>query len=408
MATVKLTWDTDFVVNETGYRVYRSTSPIDTEDLPAPIATLGPGVDSYDDDTVDPGVLYYYVVSSFRANGDEEFANEVFRETTFRSFGFVAKGSRLSPIPSNDTRVIDRYPFSNPFTTSTQIGVLPGAIGDFYSAIGVSSPTKGFVISNNAGTHVFPFTSEFTSALAVSSLSAPHTGPPILPNNIAPTSVAISGLEEGYVNSNLTIQSFPFASPYSSYDTVGQANSTTPLLAGASGHQSSVDGFMSSGRVGDETFITSVQSFPFSNPFTSSEIVGDISEERAFGSNHSSVTHGFTGYQAPLGPFVPNGLVTSTLNHNFNALAIQERFPFVNPFTKATNVGTISWRRLHGNSNSSFDGYTAGDSSGPPSPQYSVPIATSVQSFPFSAPYASLESVGGLSNEYNWAAGFET
>lgn len=59
-----ITWS-DNNLSEEGHRLYRSTSPMDPESLPAPIANLGPGVDSYEDGDVTPGETYYYRVGAF-------------------------------------------------------------------------------------------------------------------------------------------------------------------------------------------------------------------------------------------------------------------------------------------------------------------------------------------------------
>lgn len=71
---VRLTWgDTNSI--EEGYRVFRSTSPIDTNSPPAPLATLPAGATEYVDSTAAPSTTYYYRVavylSSLRQFGDE-------------------------------------------------------------------------------------------------------------------------------------------------------------------------------------------------------------------------------------------------------------------------------------------------------------------------------------------------
>jgi len=73
---INLSWvDTNRV--EDGYRVYKSTSPMDPEvSMPAPIATLDPNSESYVDTDVVYGQTYYYIVSSF----NNLQANEVFSE----------------------------------------------------------------------------------------------------------------------------------------------------------------------------------------------------------------------------------------------------------------------------------------------------------------------------------------
>lgn len=53
-------------LSQDAVKVYRGSSPLDPENLPAPIAELGPISLSYDDDTVVEGEVYYYRVSAHR------------------------------------------------------------------------------------------------------------------------------------------------------------------------------------------------------------------------------------------------------------------------------------------------------------------------------------------------------
>lgn len=62
--TVRLYW-TDKNLAEDGHRVYRSTSPMDPQALPAPLVSLGADVESYDDATAVNGTTYYYRVSAY-------------------------------------------------------------------------------------------------------------------------------------------------------------------------------------------------------------------------------------------------------------------------------------------------------------------------------------------------------
>jgi len=67
---VLLTW-TDLnsgVRDEDGIRIYRDTSAIDLEDLPAPLASLASGAITYTDSTVLPGLEYYYVVEAYKGS----------------------------------------------------------------------------------------------------------------------------------------------------------------------------------------------------------------------------------------------------------------------------------------------------------------------------------------------------
>lgn len=66
--SVRLRWsDTNY--GEEGHYIYRSTSPMDPENLPTPIATLGPNVEEYVDATAAYGTTYYYRVGAFTQGG---------------------------------------------------------------------------------------------------------------------------------------------------------------------------------------------------------------------------------------------------------------------------------------------------------------------------------------------------
>lgn len=73
--TVRLTWD-EANVAEQGHRVYRSDTPMDPQDLPAPLADLGPDITTYDDDTAVEGETYFYRVSAY-SGSDEKVSSEI-------------------------------------------------------------------------------------------------------------------------------------------------------------------------------------------------------------------------------------------------------------------------------------------------------------------------------------------
>lgn len=75
MATISLTWK-DLNTGEDKFNIYRSDKPMNIKNMPAPIAVVGENIGSYDDSNVEPGKVYYYVVSVVR--GDEErFSSEL-------------------------------------------------------------------------------------------------------------------------------------------------------------------------------------------------------------------------------------------------------------------------------------------------------------------------------------------
>lgn len=61
---VRLIW-TDNNAIESGHRVYRSDTPMDPNNLPEPLAELGPNVTEYVDEDITEDATYYYRVSAF-------------------------------------------------------------------------------------------------------------------------------------------------------------------------------------------------------------------------------------------------------------------------------------------------------------------------------------------------------
>ena len=67
---VTLVWEdrNSGAANEDGHRIYRSESPMDPGNLPAPIASVGAGVTTYTDTSAVDGTFYYYRVSATRGS----------------------------------------------------------------------------------------------------------------------------------------------------------------------------------------------------------------------------------------------------------------------------------------------------------------------------------------------------
>lgn len=64
MATVLLNW-TETNYGEDGYRIYRSTSTMDPQNMPAPVADIAANSSSYEDSGLTVGVTYYYRVGVY-------------------------------------------------------------------------------------------------------------------------------------------------------------------------------------------------------------------------------------------------------------------------------------------------------------------------------------------------------
>ena len=62
-------------IQEDGFKVWRNTSVFTSGTLPAvPLATLPAGTEQYDDATVIPGTLYYYMVETYSASDGSQFS----------------------------------------------------------------------------------------------------------------------------------------------------------------------------------------------------------------------------------------------------------------------------------------------------------------------------------------------
>lgn len=64
MAKTTISWKYDSGVGD-GFRIYRSDTPMDPDDLPEPLATVTIDKREYDDETVVQGETYYYRVGSY-------------------------------------------------------------------------------------------------------------------------------------------------------------------------------------------------------------------------------------------------------------------------------------------------------------------------------------------------------
>lgn len=113
---VLLTWK-DNNLSEDGHRIYRSTSPMDPENLPSPLATLGPGVGEYVDGTTLSGLTYYYRVGAFV--GGVELVSQEFVVTAEEAdepeaiFSFASYSQATFPV----NRVLFTEGLSGAFTT---------------------------------------------------------------------------------------------------------------------------------------------------------------------------------------------------------------------------------------------------------------------------------------------------
>lgn len=104
MALIKLTWNNNSF-NEDGFNIYRSTSPMDINNLPSPITTLGSNTGSYDDFDVASGKQYFYRIGVFTATDEVVGKENVIRASD--SLVFVSDafgdGSNIATFSFNNT-----------------------------------------------------------------------------------------------------------------------------------------------------------------------------------------------------------------------------------------------------------------------------------------------------------------
>ena len=107
--TINLSWvDTNRV--EDGYRVYKSTSPMDPSvSMPAPIATLDPNSESYVDTDVTYGQTYYYIVSAYNNLQSEEVFSENKEVVCEENIYAISVSGETHKIDTNGNRIfVDR------------------------------------------------------------------------------------------------------------------------------------------------------------------------------------------------------------------------------------------------------------------------------------------------------------
>lgn len=278
--------------------------------------------------------------------------------------------------PSVNT--IDRFPFSTPFTTSTDVGDISGTAR--HASSGHSSSTDGYVSGGiNPGVgglntiDKFPFSTPFATATNITGTPQGATG---FRTSHSTSTEAFSSSGRYYPPAGFsnTYQNFPYSTPTAVWT---QAGTLTVAKNTATGQNSDTDGYASGGTL--PAFTNAIDKFPFSTPFAPASDVGDLSQARSAGAGISSPTHGYT-----------YGGNTPTLTNTV------DQFPFSTPFTTATGVGNavFSFGSAAGSSTTD-NGYTAGND----------PVAANIISkFPFSTPFGTAVDIGNLTQSRYYAS----
>jgi hypothetical protein len=295
----------------------------------------------------------------------------------------------------SEKRQIDTFPFAAPFgTTTSNFGQLTNealnssgtqSTTDAYVAITPSSPSSSSAVTS------FPFASPFT-----------ETSVGTLLNRLV-LSVGLSSLTDGYMAGGFggsptpniksvrrDVHTFPFSSPWTTTVIQGQLG-----MEIASGYGASIPtskGIIAGGTTdpfgnfplfpqGDK-----IQTFPYNVPFATSDMIGLLTQRRSRGSAAQSDTDGYaaTGLALEVSGFVIQNI---------------ERFELDSPaLITGVDVGVLSFGRYDSmGASSPTDGHLVGGKS--PFPQSGIPTVTgpeNIERFPFSSPFTSTVDIGDL------------
>ena len=244
-------------------------------------------------------------------------------------------------------------------------------------------------------TTVTPTVTPAPTVTPTNTVTPTFTPTPTLTPSVTPSTAGFAaeafvagGQTEGFDPVRTTVTAFPFSSPFVTSTDVGDLSQNMYRSGGSS---SETDGYTGGGRSGDPftSTVSDVLTFPFTTPFTVGTNIGDLVAVRETQSGQNSLTD---GYASGGGPSIP------TASNNV------ERFPFATPFTIATDVGNLTTSRNWSAGQSDLngdDGYVSGgQGTGSPAPYIST-----IEQFPFSAPFTNATSVGSLTISISAATG---
>jgi hypothetical protein len=292
----------------------------------------------------------------------------------------VTPASTLTPTPTfTSTAAVTSTPATTvtPTNTITPTTTVTPTVTPTPSAFG--GPQDAFV-AVNTDMNSFPFSSPFTIANSVGTLSASRISAAAISER------EVQGFIAGGQSTLFDIVSFPFAAPFTTDTDLGDLSSGRGFNMGQS---SDINGYSSGGRNPPAVFLNNVDRFPFGTSFTTSTDIGNLVTGRSFGAGTNSSTDGYTmgGQTSPVAR-------TNTI----------DRFPFSTPFATATDVGNLS-ENISGTSGqfSDVDGYRSAGVRNPfPNP---IAYSDNLDRFPFSAPFTSATNLGSLRRFFVSGAG---
>jgi hypothetical protein len=299
------------------------------------------------------------------------------------TYGYIS-GGIISP---TYTDRVNRFPFTGPFTTATDLGELPAAQG---WGAGYSSSTDGYV----GGTY----------PPGENMLKFPFGAPPVTVTDIGELSYAnanqggprgISSDTYGYTNyyqspispfvTGTGLQRFPFSSPpaFSSAD-VGEM--TQPQYYDKTAPAASeTKGYFTGGDYAGQITNNSIE-FPFAAAPTTFSSAGTL-----------SITPSGVG-DAAAASSPTDGHTMGGYNLILTKHDIIQSYPFSAPFTISTDLGELAAAVNNNTGTSSIsDGYSAGGE---------LPGTTDrIEKFPFSSPFTTATDAGELNDSIGASSG---
>lgn len=180
--------------------------------------------------------------------------------------GYTAGGYEGASIRSG----ITSFPFGSPFTLTTDVGDLTFTRTDTAGAQDVDTGhTMGGRSTTTDNIESFPFASPFTLTTDIGNLAATNFKASGMSSEN--DGYMLGGREPGFTS---RVQNFPFSSPFTITTTVGNLYAALANVNTVSG---TTDGYHTGGSApSPATPITSIETFPFASPWTATTTHGSV------------------------------------------------------------------------------------------------------------------------------------
>lgn len=277
---------------------------------------------------------------------------------------------------------VEGFPFSSPFTTAYDIGDLTAPTS--YGAGAHDGSTDGFKIAGRiqpfaeiSGIESFPLSNPFASSSNIGDLSVTALDIGATESSTDAYSTINGGIGPAPIGN--TIESFPFSSPFTTATDVGDLSESRKQARGLA--DGNTDGYFAGGNIGTPAPFTNsdrVDSFPFSSPFATATDVGDLFNGQVLAVTVSSPTDGWVAFGPPAASRIMS-------------------FPFSSPWTTTTIAAFVGSNVNFTTAGASdgTDGYVSGGAWSSPA----EPASDNIHSWPFSSPFTDTTSIGSLNEQ---------